>query len=83
MTSAGAAERLDDLPNGKIRMAKIYGAGAAMGFSPQQVDAMSVWQFSAALDGYIKANSAEENSQTKLTDGQVEEIWTWLQEKGM
>ncbi|MET3602032.1 hypothetical protein [Martelella mangrovi] len=80
MTSAGAEERLDDLPNGKIRMAKIYGAGAAMGFSPQEVNAMSVWQFSAALDGYIKANSAEENDQTKLTDGQAEEIWVWLQE---
>ncbi|TCT42782.1 hypothetical protein [Martelella mediterranea] len=62
-------------------MANIYGAGAAMGFTPQEVSAMSVWQFSAALDGYIRANSSEENDQTKLNDAQADEMWAWMQDQ--
>ncbi|TCT42784.1 hypothetical protein [Martelella mediterranea] len=42
---------------------------------------MSVWQFSAALDGYIRANSSEENDQTKLNDAQADEMWAWMQEQ--
>ncbi|MFK4622572.1 hypothetical protein [Bradyrhizobium diazoefficiens] len=38
----------------------IYGNGAAMGFSPDQVDHMSFWQFRACIDGFNKANGAEE-----------------------
>jgi hypothetical protein len=38
----------------------IYGNGAAMGFSPDQVDRMSFWQFRACIDGFNKANGAEE-----------------------
>ncbi|MEY9703715.1 hypothetical protein ABIF50_006228 [Bradyrhizobium diazoefficiens] len=29
----------------------IYGNGAAMGFSPDQVDHMSFWQFRACIEG--------------------------------
>lgn len=32
-----------------------------MGFTPQQVDAMSMWQFMAAIEGYAKANGAEDS----------------------
>lgn len=31
-----------------------------MGFTPQQVDAMSMWQFMAAANGYAKSNGAED-----------------------
>lgn len=30
-----------------------------MGFSPQQVGAMSLWQFMACADGWARSNSAE------------------------
>jgi hypothetical protein len=30
-----------------------------MGFSPQQVGAMSLWQFFACADGWARANSPE------------------------
>jgi len=30
-----------------------------MGFTPQQVGEMSVWQFMAAVAGYAKANGAD------------------------
>jgi hypothetical protein len=29
-----------------------------MGFSPREVDAMSLWEFHAAADGYLRANGA-------------------------
>lgn len=71
-------EKIDDLPNGKLRFAKIYGAGAAMGFTPQQVDAMTVWQFFAAIDGYVKANGGG-GKEGALSDTEKDEIWDWMQ----
>jgi hypothetical protein len=53
--------------------------GAAMGFTPQQVDEMSAWQFMAALDGYIKANSPEKDG---LSSKETDELWEWLKDKG-
>lgn len=46
-----------------------------MGFSPQQVDAMSMWQFMAAAEGYVKANSGGEN---ELSSAEVDELWDWI-----
>jgi hypothetical protein len=37
----------------------IYGNGAAMGMSPADVDAMSLWQFEAGLAGHNRAHGAE------------------------
>lgn len=37
------------------------GTGAAIGFTPQQVMDMSIWQFNKAVEGYIKANSSKED----------------------
>jgi hypothetical protein len=50
-----------------------------MGFSPAEVDRMSVWQFMAALDGYIEANSSDEDK--SLSGQEADEIWEWLQSK--
>lgn len=38
----------------------IYGNGAAMGFSPDQVDRMTFWQMGACIAGFNKANGGEE-----------------------
>lgn len=46
-----------------------------MGFSPQQVNEMSVWQFLAASEGYIKANSPEDGG---LSEKEKDELWDWL-----
>ncbi|MET3601811.1 hypothetical protein [Martelella mangrovi] len=62
-------------------MAKVYGAGAVMGFTPQQVNEMSMWQFNAALEGYVEANSADESA-GKLSQSEADEIWEWMQEMG-
>ena len=31
-----------------------------MGFTPQQVGKMTLWQFNCCVEGYLKANSPEE-----------------------
>lgn len=50
-----------------------------MGFTPQQVNEMSVWQFMAALDGYIAANSPEDKG---LTTKEADELWEWVKAAG-
>lgn len=47
-----------------------------MGFSPQQINAMSMFQYFAALDGFIAANSADEDK--KLTQDEKDELWEWI-----
>ncbi|UGX87124.1 hypothetical protein [Phyllobacterium meliloti] len=49
-----------------------------MGFTPQEVNAMSIWQFMAALDGYEKANSSGEDK--KLTEQEKDELFEWILE---
>lgn len=51
-----------------------------MGFTPQQVNEMSMWQFNAALEGYVEANIAGDKA-GKMSDGEAEEIWEWMQER--
>ena len=47
-----------------------------MGFSPREVDAMSMWQFQAALEGYLKANTAEDAG--ALSDAEKNDLAEWL-----
>ena len=46
-----------------------------MGFTPQQVERMSLWQFSAAIAGYAKAQGGEEKTEAP-TD---EEFMRWIE----
>ena len=50
-----------------------------MGFSPQQIDRMSVWQYLAALDGYIAANNPD--AANSLSADEIDELWAWLESK--
>jgi hypothetical protein len=59
-----------------LRFAAIYGNGAAMGFSPQQVRAMSLFQYFSALDGWMAANSPEDEG--ALSEKEKDELWDWL-----
>ncbi|WP_186458327.1 hypothetical protein [Neorhizobium alkalisoli] len=47
-----------------------------MGFTPQDVRAMSMWQYFAALDGFQKANGAEEG----MTKAEEDDLWDWINE---
>jgi hypothetical protein len=50
-----------------------------MGLSPQQIDAMSVWQYFALVDGWVKANDTGGGG--KLSESEKDEIWEWMQGK--
>lgn len=49
-----------------------------MGFTPQQVNSMSMWQFMATVEGYAKANGADES---KMSDKEADHLFEWLKSK--
>lgn len=51
-----------------------------MGLSPEEVDRLSVWQYLAALAGYISANSVDEDK--KLSESEKDELWDWIKPDG-
>lgn len=40
---------------------------------------MSMWQFMAAVDGYIKANTSEDKK--TLSRSEVNDVWQYLESK--
>lgn len=42
-----------------MRFAQLIGLGAACGFAPAAVGAMSLWEFNAAVAGYLRAHAAQ------------------------
>jgi hypothetical protein len=48
-----------------------------MGFSPQAVDAMSLWKFLAARTGWIRANMPDDPGRG-LTPSEVRSLGDWL-----
>lgn len=37
----------------------LYGVGAVMGFTPQQVNEMTLWEFEACASGYAEAHGGK------------------------
>lgn len=48
-----------------------------MGWSAADVDAASVWQFWAAWNGYVAANTSKDGA--KLTESQKDDLFDWLE----
>jgi hypothetical protein len=71
---SGSGTRIDDLPNGKIRFGAIYGAAGKLNLSPQQVDAMSMWQFFAMIVGQMDDGNG-------LSSAEADDLWEWLKSK--
>lgn len=46
-----------------------------MGFTPQEVEAMSLWQYNAALAGYAKGQGAEDKPEAPSD----EEFMRWYE----
>lgn len=51
-----------------------------MGFSPQQINQMSIWEFNALVDGWMKANDSSGGG-TTLSESEKDDIWEWMQGK--
>lgn len=49
-----------------------------MGMSPQQVMSLSIFEYLAALDGFIEMNDPEGDK--KLAESEKDDLWQWLQE---
>lgn len=47
-----------------------------MGFTPQQVRAMSLWQFHAAVNGYIAAHTPKDKQ--GLSEDEADELFDWI-----
>lgn len=45
-----------------------------MGFTPRQVDEMSLWELTAAADGYGKANGAEQQAEAPSYEEHLEMV---------
>lgn len=52
-----------------------------MGFTPQEIDGMSMWQYLAALEGWVKSNTSEDGENKTISTKQADEIWDWMQTK--
>lgn len=47
-----------------------------MGLSPQEVLGLSVFDYLAALDGFIEANDPE--SEKRLSEQEKDALWDWI-----
>jgi hypothetical protein len=45
-----------------------------MGFDPETIGRLSIWQYRMALDGYVKANTPDDGSLTKAEEDQLWEM---------
>lgn len=46
-----------------------------MGYTPQEIDEMSVWQYMSVVEGYIKANSTDDG---RLSAKEKDDLADWL-----
>lgn len=49
-----------------------------MGWTVDDVKRASMWEFMAALDGYVKHHSEDDG---KMSAGEVDDVWAWMQSK--
>lgn len=70
------SEKTDPEDNGKLPVKTLYVNGAIMGFTPQQVNEMSIWQYVTAWEGYVKHHSGDEE---KMSSKESEELFAWLE----
>jgi hypothetical protein len=47
-----------------------------MGYTPREIDDMSIWQFAAAVVGFAK-----QHEEAGMTDKEADNLWDWLQTK--
>lgn len=61
----------------KLKSRDYYGAGAIMGYTPQEVDEMSMHQAKAAFDGYSNHHSAANG---RMTEDEKSELFEMVEE---
>lgn len=51
-----------------------------IGFAPGEVSAMSVWQFNAAVAGYVRAHAPEGGA--GLSESEEDRLWARIKDMG-
>lgn len=63
--------------DGKMNFQDLYGIGAVLGYTPAQVNEMSVWQLMVAYNGYAKANTHDDGS--TITEEEAKDLYEFVQ----
>lgn len=48
-----------------------------IGYTPQEIDRMSIWQYMAAVEGYAEANSSDK-ADNKLSEAEKNDLAEWM-----
>lgn len=57
-----------------MKFSGFYGWGAILGFSPRDVDQMSLWEFTACVDAHRKASGTEPEVKAPSADEYFEQV---------
>ncbi|KZL04540.1 hypothetical protein PsAD2_04623 [Pseudovibrio axinellae] len=64
-------------PSGeRWKFSEFYGSGAAMGFTPTQIDKMSMWEFMSCVAGYNKTHGGKtkKGQSEAFSDGRLRDL---------
>ena len=70
------AARPEETTSG-LRFSGIYGNGAALGFTPRQIDEMSLWQFAVVIEGWNKAQGGDTGPEPLSVEEYEADIAAW------
>lgn len=73
-TGEDAGGEPNEDPFGRWKFSDYYAAGAVLGFTPQEVQDMTLWQFRAAYEGWKAANSSETAKRPDLSTNAAEAL---------
>ncbi|KQT08528.1 hypothetical protein ASG40_11660 [Methylobacterium sp. Leaf399] len=73
---ASKGKDVPPMDNGKMPFLAFYASAAAMKLSVADVRSMSLWQFSAYLDGHNRAN--DPNAVDPLSANEEDALWNWI-----
>lgn len=74
-SKGGEGSSEPERPRGKLPFAAIYAGAAIIGFTPQQVNDMSLWQWMTVMNGYVAAHSPENKG---LSDDEADDLAAYL-----
>lgn len=72
------SEKSEDDGDDKLKSRDYYGLGAVIGYTPEQVDGMSMHQLKAAFDGYVSHHNGQAGG---MTEKDKDELFELVQEE--
>lgn len=66
------------MPNGKVAFSAILGTAGALGYTADEVWNMSVWEYSALVDGWAEVHAAGDQG---LSQAEADDLWEYVRGK--